>query len=1032
MPLPAHFPTAKAWIAASCVAWAIMVSDLRAQTADMDLVKSRIRQALSTGLASSTTIAGHQANLQADGTWPDINYASTAQTNWPPRTHLDRIRSMAKVYAWGPLQGNANLRDDIFRAYDAWITRDPQSTNWWYQSINTPQNLGEILILMEPELSPARRTSGLALIARSYVPRATNSGTNTGANRVDRAYPSMMRGLLSQDAALTTESFLAIGDTILTNSAHNFAEGIQADASFQQHGAQLYVAGYGYGYVQGVLKYASYGADTAFGYDNRQKRILLDHLVDGCQWFVRGNSIDYTSAGRGLTRADSTATANGYGAMLTNAISISGGYRQTELQAFRNRITAAISSGSAAATGSLVGNRNFWRSDFMTHHRPEFCISVKTSSTRTLQPESGNGEGLKNLHLADGVTLIQRTGNEYDDIMPVWDWRRLPGTTTEQGTYSLKPSTDWGMAGNSTHAGAVSDGTDGAAVFQYNRLGVAAKKSWFFLGDAMVALGADINSAASTQAVLTTLNQCLLSGAVNYGSAGSTATLTGSASPSSLDWVHHANTGYFFPTLATNANLSATTQSGTWQSINTAQSATVINKDVFSLHLSHGSAFSGGSYAYIVAPGVSLTNMASFPVANYQILRNDATAQAVRDAASDKTMAHFWTAGSTGGITSSAKASVIVGKTPEFLDLTVSDPSQTQTTSFTIELDSAVAGSLHADTSITVEQLSPTLRIRFAPAKSYGRSMRARFYLRPHAYETITLSPTADSFTHDGSAGTNYGSTPKLAVKWSNSSGVTRESYINFDLASIQRTPIAASLRLTPILVQTAGIHSVTALNSGSWSETGVKWNNRPFPVSSASATWLPALGARTSADVLPLVLARSGDSMDLCISTHAPTSDGYVDYASRETADPATHPALELVVARPEMEIWRLEEFGAQAGDPLIAGDAADPNGDGESNLIEYATGQDPQGNERAAISLMNPPAPSPMMDFTYTRARDTGFTFRVEWTENLAANSWSSNGIPDQNPQPIASDASSETLLIQVPKGSGKRFFRLQVVKP
>ena len=1024
--------TTRTWLSAFRIALACLVSPLSAQIADMDVVKSRIRQALSTGLASSTTIAGHQASLQADGTWPDIDYASTSQTNWSPQNHLDRLRSMAKVYVWGSFEGNDTLLDDIFRAYDAWILRDPQSTNWWYQSISTPQYLGEILILMEPQLSSTRLDAGLSLMARSYVPRSTNSGTNTGANRVDRAYPSMMRGLLSQNAALTTESFLAIGDTILINSAHSFAEGIQADASFQQHGAQLYLAGYGYGYVQRVLKYASYGADTVFGYDNRQKRILIDHLVDGCQWFVRGNSIDYTSAGRGLTRANSTATANGYAAMLTNALAISGGYRQPELMAFRDRITAVNSTGGASASGALVGNRNFWRSDFMAHHRPEFCISVKTSSTRTLQPESGNGEGLKNLHLADGVTLIQCTGNEYDDVMPVWDWRRLPGTTTEQGAYSLKPSTDWGMAGNSTHAGAVSDGKDGAAVFQYNRLGVAAKKSWFFLGDVMVALGADINSATSTQPVLTTLNQCLLAGAVHYGSAGSTTTLTDSASPASLDWVHHANIGYFFPTPAANATLRATTQSGTWQSINSSQSSTPISWDVFSLHLSHGSAFTGGSYAYIVAPGMSLAQMSAFPLAGYQILRNDATAQAVRDTASNKTLAHFWTAGSVGGITCSAKASVIVAKTAEFLDLTVSDPSQTQTSFFTVELDSAVAGSLHADTSITVEQLSPTLRIRFDPTKSYGRSMGARFYLRPHAYETITLSPTADSYTHDASPGSNYGTSSKLAVKWINSSGYTRETYIKFDLTSLQRIPIAASLRLTPIVVQTAGIHSVTALNSGSWSETGLNWSNRPYPVSGASATWLPVVSVRTSANVLPFVLGQSGNSVDLCVSTYAPTGDGYVDYASRENSDPASHPALELVVPRPEMEIWRLEKFGLRAENPLVAGDAADPDSDGESNLIEYSTGQDPQGNERAAISLRNPSEPSPMLDFIYTRARNSGFTFRVEWTEDLAVNSWSSVGIPNQNPPPITSDASTETLRIQVPKGSGSRFFRLKVVKP
>ena len=45
--------------------------------------------------------------------------------------------------------------------------------------------------------------------------------------------------------------------------------------------------------------------------------------------------------------------------------------------------------------------------------------SVKVSSPRTSQPESGNSEGLKSLHLGDGVNLVMRTGNEYDDIMPV-------------------------------------------------------------------------------------------------------------------------------------------------------------------------------------------------------------------------------------------------------------------------------------------------------------------------------------------------------------------------------------------------------------------------------------------------------------------------------------------------------------------------------------------------------------------------------------------------------------------------------------
>ena len=116
-----------------------------------------------------------------------------------------------------------------------------------------------------------------------------------------------------------------------------------------------------------------------------------------------------------------------------------------------------------------------------------------------------------------------------------------------------------------------------------------------------------------------------------YRTAGGTATLSGSASPSALQWVHHDGTGYFFPGGVSNAGISGVNQTGSWQSINTGQSADPVTLGVFSLHLNHGTAVSGGSYTYIVAPGLDAAAMDAFPVANYQILRNDETVQAVKD-----------------------------------------------------------------------------------------------------------------------------------------------------------------------------------------------------------------------------------------------------------------------------------------------------------------------------------------------------------------------------------------------------------------
>ncbi|HWC59876.1 MAG TPA: hypothetical protein VHC44_09300, partial [Verrucomicrobiae bacterium] len=39
----------------------------------------------------------------------------------------------------------------------------------------------------------------------------------------------------------------------------------------------------------------------------------------------------------------------------------------------------------------------------------------------------------------------------------------------------------------------------------------------------------------------------------------------------------------------------------------------------------------------------------------------------------------------------------------------------------------------------------------------------------------------------------------------------------------------------------------------------------------------------------------------------------------------------------------WKLAHFGADANDPAVAGDNADPDGDGIPNILEYAFGSDP-----------------------------------------------------------------------------------------
>jgi chondroitin AC lyase len=934
-----------------CLAMLLVTLEVsRASSADITLVKSRVIAAQTAPSVSTSTIASLRASLLADGTWADIEYTSTATTNWSPGTHLTRLRTLARAHAkpQTPLTGDAALLADIHLAFDAWIFRDPVSSNWYHNEIGAPQQLGESMLMVESTLDASRMTSGLNRLSRAYVPRATNSGTNTGANRIDRAYASLMRGLLADDLALVTESFLAIGDTILVTTA----EGIQPDQAYHQHGAQLHIQSYGFVFLSGTLRYADWAISTVFAFDPLQIRVLTDFLLDGVQWFIRGDTLDFTAAGRGLTRAGQATTAAGYRNFITTALAIGGGYRAAELQTFSQRLVADVAAGTASPGTALSGHRHFWRSDSTTHHRPGFSTFLKFSSTRTLQPESGNGEGLKNLHLADGVTLIQRHGNEYDDIMPVWVWRALPGTTTEQGTYSLKPSKDWGVAGTSTHAGGVSDGKDGSVAFRYERLGVTALKSWFFLGDKMVALGTAIQAPAAGFPVLSTVNQCLLKGPVTRATLGGEAVIHdgGSLAIPQLRWVHHDGIGYFFPTPPASTVVTSETRRRSWQEINTTQSSAPVSRDVFSLQIDHGRAVTDGSYAYAAAPVATAAEMPDTPLFHVSIIHNDDIAQAVSDESAGVTGANFWQPGTAAGISASAAACVLLREDAKFLDVSLSDPTQANSGDIIIELDRPAGGLLHADTSVIVEQLTPTLRLRASMTNASGRSLRARFFLRPHAFEARDIPAAADAFAHDANPNTSYGTNQSLTTKLLSNSGFNRLAFLRFDLSILETPPVSATVHLHPTLSQGPGIHGLHPLQPENWTEASLTWNTRPQPTGPPLALWVPTVGTPARFDLTLLLTATPQPGLiELALAPQTRMQDGLVEYAARENATPELRPLIRVMLPRPELDIWRIESFDTQANDPQIASNSADPDGDGLPNAIEFVLGTRPDADSSA-----------------------------------------------------------------------------------
>jgi hypothetical protein len=132
------------------------------------------------------------------------------------------------------------------------------------------------------------------------------------------------------------------------------------------------------------------------------------------------------------------------------------------------------------------------------------------------------------------------------------------------------------------------------------------------------------------------------------------------------------------------------------------------------------------------------------------------------------------------------------------------------------------------------------------------------------------------------------------------------------------------------------------------------------------------------------------------------------------------------LTVAGTPMETWRFTHFGTTA-ETLASASTADPNGDGENNLLEFATGQNPAANTRLITNLSNEVA---ALGFTYTRslaALAGGMSYAVQWSAGLGT--WDSSDVTEQV---LSTVGDIQTVKATMPRGAFSRFVRLKISQP
>ncbi len=550
------------------------------------------------GNPSPTSVESILHKMQYDGSFFGMNYKTQDGT---PRSHPIWLTTLAQAYKSpsNKYYRDPEVRDKFLSGLRFWIKTNHNVANWWYRYIAYPKETTKCVILMSDEIKkdPELFDQTMKYLRWSY--EHSDSGRLTGANGADIIIGSMAASVLTENDA----QMMDYKDKMTGLLTIQPAEGILSDYLFGQHcghGRQLYFCNYGKEFVNSMMYYLEFCNGTK--YQTPGVDLLQDLFVKGVQWIFYAKHYDPNNSGRYDSSDQYYEQIKGLAQRLQK-LDVSD---KTEVQKIAKRISG---------DNSLSGNRMFWRFDYMINRRPNYMVSSRMTSTRTVGNEAGNGDGEYNYYAANGVNYIFVNGDEYDGkYFKQFNNRQFPGITAEQDNRPL-PIPNWGenAGNNNAFAGGASDSTYGACGMILDRRGLTAHKAWFYFDDEFVCLGAGITESDGIAPVYTTINQCNKSGAARYCDNKKNGTLRKTAYLHQPEWVLEGNVGYFNLDPASVFKLKT-------------------DSALFSLNIDHGVNPANKTYAYVVYPAMKSTKDATgyFKHLPVEVLSNTPDVQAVR------------------------------------------------------------------------------------------------------------------------------------------------------------------------------------------------------------------------------------------------------------------------------------------------------------------------------------------------------------------------------------------------------------------
>ncbi|WP_405943596.1 polysaccharide lyase 8 family protein [Streptomyces sp. NBC_00932] len=708
--------------------------------------------------------------------WPD--YVPVTDPGMFSQSYT-RLRTLATAWATtgAALHGSEEVADALVSAlrflHDTAYNPDKRETgNWWFWEIGAPRALLDCCVLLRTRVPADDLTAHLASVEK-FAPnpdRRTNSPTlaETGANRSDKSVITALHGLLARDpakVALARDGLSDVRDKGLNSLFQNVTsgDGFYADGSFIQHDAVAYTGSYGTVLLGGAAYLSALLAGSPWAVSDPHISVMYEAVTGTFSPVIFDGLMMDAVRGRAISReraADHTDGAAAVSAILLLAgaapPAVADGWRATVKGWIeRNRTDPylglvgipqvalakeLLADRSVTAADRVTGHHVFADMDRVVHRRPGWSMALSLSSKRIAAYEAGNGENLHGWYTGDGMTYLY-TGDDLgqfgDGFWPTVDSYRLPGTTVDTRRRADITEGGYYLPGNTVAGGAVLDGRYGAAAMELAAQGstLVARKSWFLVDNAVIALGAGITASDGRTIETVVENRNL------HTSGAPRLTVDGRRQPSEQGWngtFHGARWahldgvgGYLFPSSGTSLKALREERTGRWSDLDTgadtAGSTTPVTRRYATLWLDHGVSPTDASYAYILLPGASAAATAvqahSRPV---RIVANNATVQLVEVARTGLTAATFWQPGTAAGLTASGPASVLLRRHGGGYSVAVADPGHEQQT-LTLELPFRVREVVRADSTVSVATgRRPVLTIDVAGSRGHTHTAELR------------------------------------------------------------------------------------------------------------------------------------------------------------------------------------------------------------------------------------------------------------------------------------------------------------------